>query len=134
MKYRLFLSVLIYNNKTKGNIMGSINTTENISDFTHSTGFKTITIDTDFDPSIHTNGSSSVSVEQYNGAALVPGYYPASDASATVSGPDDDGNVTVIFQATAQGLFRINVSASWSDAGGQGDPIIKTFDGDKYSL
>lgn len=117
--------------------MGSMNTTQGISDFATSStpngGFKTITIDTDFDPSIHTNGSSSVSVEQYEDG-IVPGYVAATDASATISGPDNDGDLTVIFNATAQGLFRINVSASWSDAGGQGDPIIKTFDGDKYSL
>lgn len=111
-----------------------MNTTQGVTDFTHSTGSKTITIGTDFDPSIHTNGSSSVSVEQYDSSGLVAVYVTATDASATISGPDNDGNLTVLFNATAQGLFRINVSASWSDAGGQGDPIIKTFDGDKYSL
>ena len=115
--------------------MGSLNTTNPYPVF--GAASDSFTISSGFRAADHQMISSSVIMQESNDQYGVH-WSSTSNASATLTGPAANGDFTLNITASSAGNFRAVIAASWEDkdddAGGEGDPIIKTFDGDKYSL
>lgn len=115
--------------------MGSLNTTNPYPVFEASSN--SYTIPSDFRAADHQMISSSVIMQESNDQY---GFHwsSTSNASATLTGPAANGDFTLNIQAFTAGNFRAVIAASWEDkdddVGGEGDPIIKTFDGKSYRL